>query len=343
MVSREPDSVLRRPCFGCADPVGCHGLGGIVKRIDTFPYSGEADMLECRLTELDPVIDLFVIVEADVTHGGNRPKPYHYLEHQERFAPWADKIRYVQATDLPTIEDAWSRELAQREWISTALTDVAPDDVIFHGDVDEIPTTLAIRSCRPGMGRNPKFIAIPQRFHPFAVDWLHPGGWRGTVATRVRDVESFSSMRNERLLYPHRPAHADALPIAHGGWHFSWVSDGLDAKRAKIDSFCHPEISDNWQPHLADCYAAGLHVDGTHLEPVDVDDSWPRWIVEGNAPEMWFRPKGPRQAPPAVWAVPAYGPLDKGYEYKAGDEPEAGWEVIGRAGDGLLMSRKLNG
>lgn len=306
-----------------------------MRRIDTFPYSGEADMLECRLTELDPVMDLFVIVEADVTHGGNRPKPYRYLDHQERFTPWADKIRYIQATDLPTVEDAWSRELAQREWLRAGLRDVEPGDIVFHGDVDEIPTRLAVSAMRPG-GRNPDFVGIHQRMHPFAVDWLHPEPWGGTVAARFESIASFSEMRNVRLFgWP--------MPIAHGGWHFSWVSDGIEAKQAKINSFCHPEIGPNWQPHLAECYATGLHVDGTQLEPVDVDDSWPQWIVEGNAPETWFRPKGPRLKPPAIPRVAAYGPLDKGYEYRTTDEPVDGWDVIGRAGDGLLMARKFDG
>ncbi len=314
-----------------------------MKRIDTVPYAGEADMLECRLTELDRVIDRFVIVEADVTHGGNKPKPYHYLEHQERFAPWADRITYVQATDLPTVEDAWSRELAQREWLFSGIKDLAPDSVIFHGDIDEIPTELAIRTCRPGVGRNPTFVVIPQRFHPFAVDWLHSGGWQGTVAAQLKDIDSFSNMRNERLLKGTSRAHADVLPVpdAFGGWHFSWVSDGVEAKQAKIESFCHPEIAPAWEGHLGECYAAGLHVDGKRLDPVEVDETWPRWIVAGNAPESWFRPKGQRLEPPPIGAVMAYGPMDKGYEYKAGDEVEDGWELVGRAGDGVLMQRAL--
>ena len=82
-----------------------------MRRIDAFPYAGEADMLECRLTELGDLIDAFVIVEGDVTHGGCTPKPYHYLEQRDRFAAWADQIVYVQATDLPTEPgDAWGRD-----------------------------------------------------------------------------------------------------------------------------------------------------------------------------------------------------------------------------------------
>jgi len=307
-----------------------------MKRIDTFPYSGEADMLECRLTEHDAVMDRFVIVEADVTHGGNKPKPYHFLDQRERFAPWADRITYVQATDLPTVEDAWARELAQREWVRVGLKgDVAPDDIVFHGDVDEILTVTAARSFTPG-GRNPEFVVFPQRFHPFAVDWFHPEVWGGTVAARFRSIKSFSDMRNRRLYRADR-AWNGAPP--HCGWHFSWVSDGVKSKQVKIESFCHPELSDNWRPHLAECYAAGLHVDGTPLVAVDVDSSWPRWIVEGHAPAGWFRPQGPRHALPPVWAVAAYGPLDKGYEYRSAPEVEDGWELVGHAGDGVLMMR----
>jgi beta-1,4-mannosyl-glycoprotein beta-1,4-N-acetylglucosaminyltransferase len=267
-----------------------------VKRIDTFPYGGEADMLECRLTEMSPCIDRFVIVEADVTHGGNTPKPYRFLEQQDRFAPWMDRIVYVQATDLPDLEDAWSRELAQREWVWEGLRriDAQPDDIVLHGDVDEIPTVLAASMVRPRGA-----VVFNQRFHPFAVDWVHPrtgdrGFWDGTVAVRVKDIDKFADVRNARLA-----VQTPGIPDA--GWHLSWVSDGIAQKEAKIRAFCHTEIRPTWESRMAECYAAGRHVDGAMLEPAELVDGqyqWrgermplPRWVEDGHAPAGWYRPR----------------------------------------------------
>jgi beta-1,4-mannosyl-glycoprotein beta-1,4-N-acetylglucosaminyltransferase len=260
------------------------------KVIDAFPFNNELDILECRLVELFDAVDAFVLVEADVDHQ-DHAKPFHYAENAERFAPWADKIVAVQAKGLPTATDnpdPWAREHAQREFIGEGLArlGVTGDDIILQSDVDEIPTALTARNVRPsGMQ------AFEQRLHCFAVDWLHPDPWRGTVAGRASHIwglgsQRFGRMRDARNMVPCPPHLRDA------GWHLSWLG-GKDAALAKIGSFCHPEILERTMPGLLEDFylREGWHVDGKRMRPVDVDESWPRWIVEGKAPSVWFRPR----------------------------------------------------
>lgn len=260
------------------------------KVIDAFPFNNEMDILECRLVELFDAVDYFVLVEADVDHQ-DHPKPFHYLENAERFAAWADKIIPVQAKGMPTLADnpdPWAREHAQREFIGLGLGTIgaSADDVVLQSDVDEIPTALAARNVRPsGM------LAFEQRLHCFAVDWLHPDPWRGTVAARAGFLyglgdRRFGRMRDARNTVPCPPYLRDA------GWHLSWLG-GREAALAKLGSFCHPEIRDRTYQGLSEDFylREGWHVDGTRMRPVDVDESWPRWIVEGNAPSVWFRPR----------------------------------------------------
>lgn len=267
-----------------------------MRRFDTFPYAGEADILEMRLTELEDIDITHIVVEANVTHGGNKPKPYHYLDQRDRFEKWADRIIYVQASGLPNYPNAWSRESGQREWVWNGLerAGAQPDDIILHGDVDEIPTALAAQYV------NPRSVTVfEMRMHPFAVDWLHPTPWAGTTAAKVKDITKMADLRSARL-----STLTQVIPSA--GWHFSWVGDER-ARLRKIGSFCHPEIQDTWTPHLEDCWASGLHVDGTPLDPVEVDDDYPRWIREGHAPSSWYRPEHP-VAHPQVAPAPIYGP-----------------------------------
>jgi hypothetical protein len=240
-------------------------------------FNNELDMLECRLVELQGVPDLVhVIVEADVTHGGNTPKPLHYAENAERFAPWADRIVHVVASDLPTDVDAWSREHAQREHVGRALADADPYDIVFHGDVDEIPDPTVAAYIEPA-----GFVVMSQRLHCFAVDWLHPEPWAGTVAGRFKDITSFARMRDARLTTPRI--------IPNAGWHLSWLG-GEEIADAKMWAFCHPEIIPQWEGRLGSCYRDGIHVDGTKMAPVTVDDTWPRWVAEKHCPTSWFRP-----------------------------------------------------
>ena len=44
---------------------------------DSFCYRGEADLLECRLTELYESVHAFVIVECNLTYSGH-PKPLRF-------------------------------------------------------------------------------------------------------------------------------------------------------------------------------------------------------------------------------------------------------------------------
>lgn len=252
--------------------------------VDTFMISDELDMLECRLVELDSVVDLFVAVEADVDHQ-DHAKPYHLTENLDRFERWADRLRVVRASGLPTASDdpdAWTREHAQREWTWRGLDDVPDDAVILHGDLDEIPTVTWTRYVKPRT-----FSVAAQRFHPFAVDWLHPEPWPGTVAARKSTIHSFAEMRDTRLRAPAVPG---------SGWHFSWVGS-LDYQIAKLDRFCHPEVREWAEDSItnADCYRYGYHVDGRRLEPVEVDHTWPRWIADRLCPPDWFRPRVERR------------------------------------------------
>lgn len=259
--------------------------------IDTFCMNDEADMLECRLVELADTVDHFVIVEATTTHQG-KPKPLHYQENRKRFEQWADKIVHVVADDLPSVADApdpWSREHAQREHIATGLVmiGVDADDIVMQSDIDEIPSALHARNVQPS-----GLIAFEQRLHCFALEWLHPHGWRGTVATRVGSLKNlgdrpFGRMRDSRNTAPCPPAFRDA------GWHLSWLG-GKGAALRKLDAFCHPEIADRTRAGIeADQYITeGWHVDGVRMIPVEMSDlPFPKWIEQGHEPKSWHRPR----------------------------------------------------
>lgn len=261
--------------------------------VDAFPFHDELDILECRLVELYDTVDWFVLVEADVTHQ-DRPKGSYYLDYRERFEPWADKVVQVWATGLPTMADdpdPWARELAQREWISEGLArlDLADDTVVMQSDVDEIPRPLAVRNLRPGRG----FVGLEQRGHFWAVDWLYPHPWNGTVAGTVESIAAlplkdapFGSMRNLRN-------NDGIVHLPEAGWHLSWLG-GPRRAVDKVNSFCHPEVEAEIRGSIANdnyYWREGVHVDKERMLPVDVDESWPRWIVEGNAPKSWYRPR----------------------------------------------------
>lgn len=52
--------------------------------VDTFMFYNELDVLELRLRTLEPYVDKFVIVEAEVNHVGG-PKELFFEKNKERF------------------------------------------------------------------------------------------------------------------------------------------------------------------------------------------------------------------------------------------------------------------
>lgn len=297
--------------------------------VDSFMVNAEFDMLECRLETMGDSVDYVIALEANVDHQ-NHPKPYHLTDNLARFAKWRDKLVVVQAHDLPATphaEDPWAREWAQRDWTWPGLTMIEerraaplPDDtIVLHGDVDEICEPLAVRNVRP---RFREFVAFQQRWHSFALDWLHPDVWGGTVAVTLETARKMRKrqyvgdelwhpgcwqiVRNQRnglqrgclagegdgwsvRMYPGPDLTNDGI---YYGWHFTWMG-GRDAAIQKLGSFCHPEVADQIDAGLkSDIFLReGMHVDGRVMRPVEIDDTYPQWIQDGHAPAEWLRPR----------------------------------------------------
>lgn len=288
--------------------------------VDTFMMNDELDMLTCRLATMSPAVDYFIAIEADVDHQ-DHPKPYHLTENIDRFAEWADKLIVVQATDLPTLADdvmlphdlrQWSREWAQRDWVWEGLKRVpglADDSIVLHGDIDEICDPLHIRNARP---RRREFVVFAQAMFSFAVDWMHPDAWGGTVAVTVATAREIGNreivdgelqhpgawqlIRNNRngliTVYLSDGGYGwRSRVLSESGWHFTWIG-GPQASATKLGAFCHPEVADRITTGLKSnsFVREGFHVDGRKMLPVDVDETWPAWIRE-HAPTTWFRPR----------------------------------------------------
>jgi hypothetical protein len=257
---------------------------------DVFMMNDELDVLEMRLTELQDVDKLrHVLIEAPVDHQGHA-KPLYYAENRNRFAAWNKRITHVIADGLPSVSqdpNPWSREHGQREYARQGLYEALPGDIVLHGDLDEIPRAEAAQY-DPGSS----VIGMAMRDHAFAIDWLAQEPFRGTVMTRVRNVKSFTALRYARNNVP-------LLPDA--GWHMNCLG-GPEAIRKKLRSFCHLEMKDLLEQGIDGgfFYERGLRwgpppelkLGGEQLKAVDVDKSWPRYILEGKAPASWYRPRG---------------------------------------------------
>lgn len=238
-------------------------------------------MLECRLYEMDSFVDCFVLVESRQTFQGQE-KPLVFSDNRQLFRKYLDKIIFVEAESIET-DNPWLREYLAREAIKKELSVFSPNDVIIHGDVDEIVSKVVGHQLESLIEGHPT-VAIDQRFYSMAIDWQYPTTWQGSVVARKSVVDSMHmvDVRNARVL-----SHA-----VHGGWHFSWLG-GPEVIRRKASAFSHTE--DSVQSYIREMgerlYTEGYHVLGEKLSPVDIDDTYPNYIKERRCPEHWMRPR----------------------------------------------------
>ena len=253
---------------------------------DCFMFNDEVDILQCRLEELAPVVDRFIVVECGENHLGNK-KGSNFNTNRSRFDTWRDKIEYVWVEKLLATKPV-EREHENREYIRRGLdrSHASDGDIVIQSDADEIPTRASIKEIATRLSANHHFVALRQSSsHFFAVDWLYPTNCAITpVAGRLATIDSFWKMRQ---------ASTDAPFIPNAGWHFSWLGRRA-ANVQKIESFYHGhEIAHYARPMIESetYWREGVHVDGVRMSPIDIDDTFPAFIRERRCPTSWFRPR----------------------------------------------------
>lgn len=252
-----------------------------VKRtvIDCVPFNDELLLLEARFSELDPVVDRFVIVEATKSHSGN-DKPLYFKDNLDRFQPWLNKVTHIVVDEFPVeglsgSDLHWAIERHQRDSIMRGLTECNDDDVIIISDTDEIPTAESITRYDPSKG----ICCLEMKLYYGSMNCEGVEPWRWT------------RMLPYGLLKQNSPCWARYVPnyqkdqvIKDAGWHFSFMG-GPDEWVRKLESTPHqeynkPEFKD--KTVMLDRVTNGRDLLGRDIpyRLVEVDESFPKFVVE---------------------------------------------------------------
>lgn len=209
------------------------------KLLDVFLFYNELDLLKARLEYLGPIIDNFIISEANVDFSG-RPKEFLLSQELVNTLPFADKIIYHREyLNLNSISwlfkkfkyrnrmtrYLWKIQDAQRNSTLTPLKSFNPNDIVIFSDLDEFPSETAIHEGMKSLQssnayhREPHAYSLDQTFYYYNLNNAAPEDkFYGSVMTTLGTFRKY-------LPHRFRSGKNDFEHIQAGGWHFSYFMD----------------------------------------------------------------------------------------------------------------------
>jgi len=238
-----------------------------IRVYDCFYLFNELDLLEIRLNILNDYVDYFVICESTITFSG-LPKKLNFIENEERFKRFRNKILYSSYDQAPKSRDEarailhestnllerliaqrtllsenipsgegnnhWVTEYFQKESLHKAIKDLNDDDVVYISDLDEIWNPNRKFSVKRGeiylMKQIPYIYFLNNRSNE------HWRNWTGTVVARYGTIKELS-INDIRTHGKYR-----RFLVRKGGWHFSFQG-GRNKVVEKLRSYGHQELN----------------------------------------------------------------------------------------------------
>ncbi len=253
---------------------------------DGFIFYNEIDILKRRLTELDEVVDYFVLVESTHTFVGN-PKPLIYdtlSKVDPFFRRYKEKIIHIVVDDFPhkapnmdiSLGHPWQNEWFQRTAIHRGFDRLIREEKIGSGDylmisdVDEIPNAQKLEELRHGH-REITFASLVMDLYYYSMKFKLKQKWDRPKVIRVWKYMEILGKIPFNLDFIRNGTGGVDLPterIEDGGKHLSYFGDKEYIKN-KIRNFSHQEL--NLEQFHDDAYLErvmkeGLNLFGLHME-----------------------------------------------------------------------------
>lgn len=214
------------------------------KVVDAVIFANELDLLEIRLRELYPVVDLFFIVESAKTFT-DKPKPLAFMENKERFR-WAEsKIVYGEFKAPPvTAEEAmgFTLETMLRDFMTNLLRTrgVHDGDVVIMADVDEIPSRNTVELFKYCDGfPDDLHLGMKNYLYSFEFPLTHQAGYLPDASPNSYQWRPQIHRWESGTYYRH--GRTTAMILADSGWHCSFCFRYISDFTFKMTAYSHSD------------------------------------------------------------------------------------------------------
>jgi len=210
---------------------------------DTFMYNGEEDILDIRLNTLDPIVDKFIFIESPLSHS-KLSRELEFPKQKDRFKKFEHKINY-HVIDYCKNDNFLLNDWTGREVIEHLLINkynLANEDTIIHGDLDEIPRPeLLEKIILSDIPLEKPYVFINDS-RQLCFDLRSQDPFFGSILIKGEHLtkDRLFWLRQVRLNNTINGIdHKDKfILVENGGWHFSYCA-GLDRTVDKFKFFCH--------------------------------------------------------------------------------------------------------
>lgn len=244
---------------------------------DCFTFYNEWDILDLRMHEVGPVVDRTLIVMGSETFQGDVIPDAH--DNAFRILESYENVSVCTFNMWDRRWSPWEREYAQRNQLTKMLEirDADPNDIVLLSDVDEIPRRENLQSLVENGVESVYGLLLDAYFYHLNTKAPYQ---------HIAKVLPYRLMTTAQEIREQTPDEY----IHDAGWHFSYIGSN-DFIINKIKSYAHSEF--NYESITNDAniqkHRTGLTEfwSGEKLELVEVDDSWPKAVVED--PTRWSK------------------------------------------------------
>jgi beta-1,4-mannosyl-glycoprotein beta-1,4-N-acetylglucosaminyltransferase len=199
-------------------------------------FYNEVDLLEIRLNELNDVVDYFVIVEGERTHQ-NKPKEMLFQKNIHKYEKFLPKIIHVIVdADKFRPNDPMYNDVMQRNHITYGLENATDDDLIIISDLDEIPSSDAVKIA---LKENKFPVLFNQILHYYYLNTQAED--RGSTLSQSSCMLRKNTFLSNTQITRHNKHQFHG--IENGGWHFSFLGNKNHVLN-KLQNYAHDDWKD---------------------------------------------------------------------------------------------------
>jgi hypothetical protein len=199
--------------------------------IDTTLFYNEFDMLDIHLAISSDYVDRWIILEASRTFSGIE-KPYYLSENLDRYQRlWGDRIEVVRLPVEPH-ETNLICETKMRQGLAQSLACCDPQDIVIHGDLDEIIDPGAWSDIVLALVTQARPVSCGMEMYFYRLDQRAQRQWRGSVVAKKHMFHTPHDLYKGQSIKRKDRSHCVSLDRTVG-WHWTWMGDD-QAIREKV-------------------------------------------------------------------------------------------------------------